>query len=105
MRHIRDEPVDLESEQSQSGSYGININISPPKIQYDPYNEIGIIKKILFIIGFILFGNVYFIFRKFKLSKYLHNALILLIDLISIVALFFPMIFLNIISLLINFNF
>ena len=101
MRHIRDEPVDSDSEQSQRVSYGININMPPPRIQYDSYNEIGIIEKILYTIGFIFFGNVYFIFRKFKLSKYLQNVLMLLIDLISIVALFFPLIFLNIISLII----
>ena len=101
MRNIMNRSLDSESEQSQGIGHGIYINIPPPKIKYNPYGEIGIIKKILFTIGFIFFGNVYFIYRKYKFSKGLHNILMLIIDLINIVAFFFPFIILNTISLII----
>ena len=65
-------------------------------VNYDPYEYIKIKRKILYIIGFIFFGNVLFIMRKFNIINKPFLAIYILLN----IAFFFPLIFINIISLI-----
>ena len=66
------------------------------EVHHDHYEFINIKRKILYIICFIFFGNVLFIIRKFEIINRPFIAIYILFN----IALFFPLIFINIISLI-----
>ena len=62
------------------------------------YNIVKCPKKVYYVFIFVIFGNCYIILKGFKLLK---NILAIMIFILLSFSLFFPMIFLNILSLLI----
>ena len=61
------------------------------------YNNVKCPKKAYYVFFFVIFGNCYFILKGYNLLK---NILVIMIYILLSILLFFPMVFLNVLSLL-----
>ena len=85
----------IDDDSFEESRHSDNINIPQNNLQIDIFADVDIYQKILYIIIFLFFGNIYFIIRKYQINHIFHFSMIyLLLE----IALFFPLIYLNIIS-------